>query len=131
MARNLRVRLTLTLIMLMLLLVALPIYAYAEDPASDTYGGGTMKHIARRNLDNWNEPFCYNCHRLEYPLPPEPFEKLPSQLVKETLAFEMEPGLKRLTSDSGRDVGAFFNPKGDRISSPFTQCRSSPTLYSS
>jgi len=49
---------------------------------------------------------------MSYPLPPEMLPSLPKTLVG---ALEMEPGLKRLTDSPGRDVGAVYSPKGDKI----------------
>jgi TolB protein len=49
---------------------------------------------------------------MSYPLPPETLPSLPKTLVG---TLEMEPGLKRLTDSPGRDVGAVYSPKGDKI----------------
>jgi Tol biopolymer transport system component len=62
-----------------------------------------------------------------YPLPPEELLHVPTQHIFEYL--EMEPGLKRLTCSLGRDVGAVYNPKEDRILW-VTDCLGNWTIWS-
>jgi len=67
----------------------------------------------QRTLDAYGKgPFCASCHSIPYPLPPE---KLTHQPAKPVGVTEMEPGLRRLTYDHGRDVGTVYSPKENRI----------------
>jgi len=70
----------------------------------------------QRNIDNYGQgTFCAQCHNLNYPQPPEDLilPNYDAYLTREKV--KAEQGLKRLTSDPGRDIGAFYNPKGDKI----------------
>jgi dipeptidyl aminopeptidase/acylaminoacyl peptidase len=88
-----------------------PLYTLAQEPA-DSYAG-VMPTSLRRPLDAYGKgPFCTSCHNMMYPLPPEELALYAGEFAEST---EMEPGLKRLTWDPGRDVGAFYSPKGDQI----------------
>lgn len=60
-------------------------------------------------------PVCYECHRLDRPVPPEhPAVGMPVQLPE---ASSEEPGLTliRLTEDEGSDVNGTWSPDGSRI----------------
>jgi YD repeat-containing protein len=104
------------LMILALMLLIVPVYTVAEEPA--TYGtntyGTTVPSSLQRMLDAWGKgSFCASCHNMPYPLPPE--EPLNKPALIPIGAIEIESGLKRLTYDAGRDVGAFYSPSGDRI----------------
>ena len=67
----------------------------------------------QRTLDAYGKgPFCASCHNMLYPLPPETLTPRPKRMGG---VSEMEPGLKRLTDSPGRDVGAVYCPKGEKI----------------
>jgi hypothetical protein len=69
----------------------------------------------QRTLDAYGQgPFCSSCHNLPYPQPPEELF-VPTKSSKLYGALNMESGLKRLTEDPGRDVGAIYSPFGDNI----------------
>ncbi|WP_373501256.1 TolB family protein [Desulfococcus sp.] len=60
-------------------------------------------------------PVCYECHRLDRPVPPQhPEGNMPEALPE---ASSDEPGLTlvRLTEDSGTDVNGTWSPDGSRI----------------
>jgi TolB protein len=99
-------------VILIISLIMIPSYTMAQDPESD-YGAAHSTSL-RRVIDAWGKgSFCANCHNMPYPVPPEePLSTLDEIPIK---SVEMEPGLKRLTYDEGRDVGAFYSPNGDRI----------------
>jgi TolB protein len=107
---------TLLLFTLILTLIPSPTFTLAEEPATygtETYGTAIPSSL-QRNLDAWGKgSFCAGCHNMPYPLPPEELQ------MKTTLipvgSTKMEQGIKRLTHDSGADVGAFYSPRGDRI----------------
>ncbi|MEE9580034.1 MAG: DPP IV N-terminal domain-containing protein [Nitrosomonadaceae bacterium] len=113
---NKRIRvITVFLIIFTLSLIIFPSYTSAQDPQRD-YGAATTTTL-QRMLDAWDKgPFCASCHKLSYPLPPEKSFNT-SVLTREprSVAIDMEPNLERLTYDTGRDVGAFYSPSGDRI----------------
>ncbi|MFC1505867.1 hypothetical protein ACFLQ6_02235 [Thermoproteota archaeon] len=113
---NKRIRIiAIFLIIFTLSLITFPSYTLAQDPARD-YGSATTSSL-QRMLDAWDKgPFCASCHKMSYPLPPEKsFDA--SVLTREprSVAIEMEADVERLTYDAGRDVGAFYSPKGDKI----------------
>jgi len=106
--------LILTILAVMLIL---PTYTIAQDKDSAYQKRAGPKPVGR-NVDTWfwehtHTLFCFNCHNMQYPLPPE---ELPTaQPVTGLVASEMEPGLRRLTDSPGRDVEAVYSPKGDKI----------------
>jgi len=104
-------RIFLPLILTIVLLVV-PACTMAEEPSSNTYGSD-LTTPARRPLDTWGRgPFCWSCHNLVYPSPPDWRPGEPEFFMKAT---PMEPGLKRLTDSRGRDIGVVYHPKEDRI----------------
>jgi Tol biopolymer transport system component len=95
---------------LMLLIPVSCTLAQDKDSAYQKRAGPTP---LQRTLDAYGKgPFCAGCHNLLYPLPPENQSPQPAVVVEPTV---MEPGLKRLTSSPGRDVGAVYSPEGGRI----------------
>jgi TolB protein len=107
------------LISLTLVLAVLPSCTLAKDAAEDLLARYALQppRPAVRNVDTWfyehtNSLFCFNCHSLLYPLPPE---NLPTSPKTSVAASEKEPGLKRLTDNPGRDVEAVYSPRGDKI----------------
>jgi Tol biopolymer transport system component len=102
------------LISLTLILSILPDHVLAAqfDDYMAKYTGSNVIPL-QRTLDAYGKgPFCAGCHSLPYPLPPETMIPQRERLVGST---EMEPGLKRLTCNSGRNVGAVYSPKADKI----------------
>ncbi len=101
----------------LVVLLLLPAYTLAQDKDSAYQKRAGNKPVGR-NVDTWfwehtHSLFCFNCHNMQYPLPPE---NLPTaQPVMGLVASEMEPGLRRLTDSPGRDVEAVYSPKGERI----------------
>ena len=70
----------------------------------------------QRNIDNYGQgTFCAQCHNLNYPQPPEDLILPNYDADKIRDKVKTEHGSKRLTSDNGRDIGAFYNPNGDKI----------------
>jgi len=102
------------LISLTLILSILPDHVLAaqfDDPLAK-YAATNVTPL-QRTLDAYGKgPFCASCHSLPYPLPPETMIPQRERLVGIT---EMEPGLKRLTCNSGRNVGAVYSPKADKM----------------
>jgi TolB protein len=102
------------LISLTLILSVLPDHALAaqfDDPLAKYISSNVTP--LQRTLDAYGKgPFCASCHSLPYPLPPETMIPQRERLVGIT---EMEPGLKRLTCNSGRNVEAVSSPKSDKI----------------
>jgi Tol biopolymer transport system component len=89
-----------------------PTNTFAQEPSSNTYGSD-LTTPARRPLDTWGRgPFCWSCHTLAYPSPPDWRPGEPEIFMKAT---PMESGLKRLTDSLGRDIGAVYHPNEDRI----------------
>jgi Tol biopolymer transport system component len=100
----------LLLVTFIVVLSILPAYTLAAPYIS---GEGVTANQLQRTLDAYGKgPFCAGCHNLPYPLPPE---KLTLQPMYPAGATEAEPGLKRLTDSPGRNVGAVYGPKGDKI----------------
>ena len=98
---------------LTLSIIMFPTYTLAQDPARD-YGAASSATSLRRVIDAWGKgSFCASCHKMSYPVPPE--EPLPTLDDIPIKSIDMEPGLKRLTYNEGRDVGAFYSPNGDGI----------------
>jgi Tol biopolymer transport system component len=111
---------------LILMLLASHNYIMVEGAAYDPYKymNNNVPHTSlQRTLDSYGKgTFCASCHSMSYPSPHEEYVFVSSQLeemVPRTSnlygSIKMEPGLKRLTTDPGRDVGAVYNPKGDKI----------------
>ncbi|WP_455277437.1 hypothetical protein [[Eubacterium] cellulosolvens] len=89
--------------------------------ASTTAGRGHLDYTGipttslQRNLDAYGQgPFCASCHSLSYPQPPEELF-IETKSPKLYGALNMEPGLKRLTEDPGRDIGAIYSPFSNKI----------------
>ncbi|MCW4031847.1 MAG: DUF5050 domain-containing protein [Candidatus Bathyarchaeota archaeon] len=91
-------------------------YTHGADPRADVgYANLAPKTSLQRNLDAYGKgPFCASCHDMLYPQPPEELI-IPAPSPKVYKTTTMEPGLKRLTDHPGRDVGAIYNPIGDKI----------------
>lgn len=107
----------LLLIALVFLLLILPVCTHAQDKDS-AYQKRAGPKPTGRVIDNWiwehtHTLFCFNCHSMLYPVPPEMLP--PPQPVTGLVTSEMEPGLRRLTDSPGRDVEAIYSPEGDRI----------------
>lgn len=93
------------------LLLALPVNTLGQDPARDY--GTAVQNPLQRTLDAYGKgPFCAGCHNIPYPLPPENPLSPSMYPVGDTKA---EVGLKRLTNSQGRDVGAVYSPKENKI----------------
>ncbi|MCW4031819.1 MAG: hypothetical protein NWF08_00300 [Candidatus Bathyarchaeota archaeon] len=102
------------LTILLFLLATSAIYTFAEERGHLKYADLPPTSL-RKPLDAYEKgSFCASCHDMPYPLPPEE-PALSTSSSKVYGATPMEPGLKRLTWDPGRDVGAFYSPKGDKI----------------
>jgi len=103
----------LILIALVIVLLILPAYTLAQDKDS-AYGKHVTITPLQRTLDAYGKgPFCLGCHNTPYPLPPEQVTLLSTRPVYGPV--DMEPGLKRLTYNPGRNVGAVYSPKENRI----------------
>jgi hypothetical protein len=101
--------LTLFIVMLLILLT----YASAQTKDS-SYAKRAKTASLQRTHDAYGKgAFCASCHNMLYPLPPEELLHIPVQRIFEHV--EMEPGLKKLTHSLGRDVGAVYSPKEDKI----------------
>lgn len=95
------------------MLLILPTYTSAQTKDS-SYAKRAKTASLQRTHDAYGKgAFCASCHNMLYPLPPEELLYVPTQDIFEHL--EMEPGLKRLTHGSGRDVGAVYSPREDKI----------------
>ncbi len=92
-------------------LLSLPVNTLGQDPSRDY--GTAVQNPLQRTLDAYGKgPFCAGCHNIPYPLPPENPLSPSMYPVGDTKA---EVGLKRLTSSQGRDVGAVYSPKENKI----------------
>ncbi|MCW4032359.1 MAG: hypothetical protein NWF08_03090, partial [Candidatus Bathyarchaeota archaeon] len=101
-------------IILSLLLLTFPIAFVVAGRGHLDYAGVPTTSL-QRTLDAYGQgPFCASCHNLPYP---QPIEELSIQTKSPKLygALNKEPGLKRLTEDPGRDIGAIYNPLGNKI----------------
>jgi TolB protein len=107
-----KIHIIIFVVILILSLIVFPNYTLAQDPEA-AYGAARATSL-RRVIDAWGKgSFCASCHNMPRPLPPEEslstLDEIPIGSVK------MEPGLKRLTCDKGRDVEAFYSPDGNKI----------------
>ncbi len=97
----------------LVVLLLLPGYTLAQRLDS-AYGKHTIVTPLQRNLDAYEQgPLCVGCHNMPYPLPPE---QVPLLVTRPAYGpVDMEAGLKRLTYNSGRNVGAVCSPKENKI----------------
>jgi Tol biopolymer transport system component len=105
-------RIAVILLISLTLLLLFPATAVAKT-VSDYFPTPTP---LQRNLDSYGGgPFCAGCHYMQYPHPPETLSYTAPPSTYPVGPTQAEPGVKRLTDSPGRDVGAVYSPKENKI----------------